>query len=173
MDAARGPGDAVNAVLNVRGVTHSGQLSVGRGWLEFKAESGSSLRLLLPSVSKTTLDGERLYIMTAACKFFSFAFQSAVLSRRIDEAVARESMAPVAPPSLVNRTGWDVYDHAAEYKRVFGHLLGTRQSAYRLCTLNAQYELCATYPYLFVVPGKRATHSSLLSVTDSFPEQPR
>ncbi len=156
MEPARASSDAIAAALSLRGVTHAGQLVVGRGWLEFKAESKSSLRLLLPSVSKTAVDGERLYIMTAASKFFCFTFQSASQSRRVDEMIVREALAAVAPPALVSRAGWDLYDHAVEYKRIFGDLLGTRKSAYRLCTINAQYDLCATYPFLFVVPGKQS-----------------
>lgn len=154
--------------LHVRGVAHAGSLSIAKGVLDFKSGSGASLRLGLHQIARATADGERVCLVTHTCKLYLLVFPSGVVARRAEEALSREPAQPVLPPAAAlpvadtHGHGWQLYHHATEHLRVFGAQLGTPKSPFRMSAVNAQYQVCSTYPFLLVVPAA-VTDDALLA----------
>jgi len=56
--------------------------------------------------------------------------------------------------------GWQIYDPSAEFARmgVETELIPSPASPWRISTLNAEYDLCATYPKQLCLPRRMADH---------------
>lgn len=99
---------------------------------------------------------QRLELWLANFKYFFFTVTGGYDAlKRLVELIVRHQQTAAKPSSGVafEGRGWELYQHELEFFRLFGPDLGTSRSKYRLSGANAQYALCASYPFLTVVPA--------------------
>ncbi len=148
--------DGRRAFLVVKGGSrYSGLVRVAAGRLVFASE-GANLSLPVHGIYRMVTDQQKLLeILCANCKYFFFSFPGGS-ARAVLEAVEREQALGLLvslPRTAGSSPGWHFYRHEEEYVRVFGPLLGTSGSQYRITDANAQFQLCPSYPFLLVVPS--------------------
>jgi hypothetical protein len=139
------------------GTRYAGTVRVAAGRLVFASE-GANLSLPVHSIYKMLTDQQKaLEVLCFNCKYFFFSFPGGG-ARGVMEAVEREQAIAAATfvprnPQQESPAGWRFYQHEREYVRIFGPLLGTSGSAFRITDANAQFQLCRSYPFLLVVPA--------------------
>ena len=152
--APKTPKEGIKGLLFVKGQSYHGNFQLKGQHLLFQS-SGGNVRLSVHTIWKVATDGEKkLEVQCANFKYFFFLFPAGGC-RAIADAIERKQKSKplcVKSPVNVNSAGWSLYSHEDEYLRVFGAELGTEKSLFRITAANASYQLCASYPFLMVVP---------------------